>query len=85
MVIDFENRKYFKFNGIIHINPANVKEARQDLLHIEDAEARQVDEDVKEAWQQVNLDDHVVMHMMGVIMVQQYSIKKGIQLLGERG
>jgi hypothetical protein len=32
-----------------------------------------------------NLEDHVVMHMLGVIMAQQYSIQKGIKLFGDEG
>ena len=34
---------------------------------------------------EMNLEDHVVMHMLGVIMAQQYSIQKGIKPFGDEG
>lgn len=30
------------------------------------------------------VEDHVVMHMLGVVLAQQYSINKGIELFGDR-
>ena len=30
-------------------------------------------------------EDHIVMHMLRVVMAQQYSIQKGIKLFGEEG
>jgi hypothetical protein len=34
--------------------------------------------------QKADLDDHVVMYKVGVIMAQQYSLWKGLKLFGER-
>ncbi len=41
-------------------------------------------------WQQLSLDnfdvqEDIVMHIVGVIMAQQYTIRKGLKLLGDGG
>jgi hypothetical protein len=50
-------------------------------LNIEDAQECTSRNSGKET----NVDDHVVMHLLGVIMAQQYSIQKGIKLFGDEG
>jgi hypothetical protein len=86
-------------DGVLHLNPAYLEFACEALKvrnniddEIEDG-VTQLKLNIKDVQEcsngnsghKTNMEDHVVMHMLGVIMAQQYSIQKGIKLFGDEG
>ena len=43
------------------------------------------DKELQDELEQTDLDDHAVMYIVGVIMAQQYSLRKGLKLFGKEG
>ncbi len=66
----------------MHINPTALEQAWEELKCKEIGQLQEYDlSDDKECL----IEDHVMMHVLGVILATQYSVKKGIQLFGDRG
>eukprot|EP00804_Cyclotella_cryptica_P008907 CCRYP_012017-RA/>CCRYP_012017-RA protein AED:0.23 eAED:0.23 QI:0/0/0/0.75/0.33/0.25/4/0/1155 len=73
-VIDYKNKAYKTTDGIIHLNPAVFEtEPRPIYPEFTTHEPKKLSE--KEA----------TIRILGVIMLQQHGIKKGIKLFGEEG
>ena len=84
-------------DGVLHLNPAHLEFAHEALKvksnideEIEDGVTQLNIEEAQECsnknnGRKTNLEDHVVMHMLGVIMEQQYIIQMGIKLFGDEG
>jgi hypothetical protein len=84
-------------DGVLHLNPAHLEFAHEALKvksnideEIEDGVTQLNIEEAQECsnknnGHKTNLEDHVVMHMLGAIMEQQYSIQMGIKLFGDEG
>jgi hypothetical protein len=111
-VVDFENRAYEVQDGVLHINPNVLKQAREDTKICSELTAPVKGEvengNVREGKGRTNLrsprtagisraalatlgmpapkikegehlvTDAVVMHIVGVVLAQQYSVNKGI-------
>ena len=70
MVIDFENKAYKIQEGVIHLNPAVTK-----VESIKD----------NEDYSQGMSAKDITLHILGVIMAEQYSIKRGLKVFGKEG
>ena len=86
--------KTWKIKDIsIHINPSYMDSAKQALKvtnKLPEADTDGVNHtNIGEAQECTSekalIEDHVVMHMLGVIFAHQYSIKEGIKLFGDKG
>ena len=69
-------------NGMMHINPTALEQAWEELKC---KEFFQLQEYNSSSDKECLIEDHVMMHVLGVILATQYSVKKGIQLFGDRG
>ena len=80
-------------DGVLHINPSYLEQAKEvlkvtnELLEVDmdGINHTNVAEPQECKKKDVLIEDHVVMHMLGVIFAQQYSVKEGIRLFGNRG
>jgi hypothetical protein len=80
-------------DGVLHINPSYMDFAKETLKVTNELSEADMDGinhtnigEVQEcANEKVLIEDHVVMHMLGVIFAHQYSVKEGIKLFGDRG
>jgi hypothetical protein len=118
LTVDFKNYAYAQAaDGVVHINPAVLAQAKEDLKITSDdlfsAPVKQTTRTgvsfrcpatagiSRNALQSVSMaglhmpapslepgqhlvEDHIVMHVLGVVLAQQYSVNKGIQLFGDR-
>jgi hypothetical protein len=117
LVVDFDNLAYARGeDGVVHINPSVLEQAREDLKitssdlfePVQGADKQRVSFRnpatagiTSNALQSINMaglhmpapklgtgehlvEDHVVMHVLGVALAQQYSVNKGIQLFGDK-
>jgi hypothetical protein len=75
-VIDFENKAYKIQEGVIHLNPA--------VFENEPPRIRTKADQEQEHSQGMSAKD-VTLHIIGVIMAKQYSIKKGLKVFGKEG
>jgi hypothetical protein len=71
--IDFDNKAYKIKQGIIHLNPAVFETEPPRILSRDDEKYEGMDA------------KNVTMHIIGVIMAEQYSINKGLKLFGKDG
>ena len=81
--IYFKNKTFQLSDDIIHINPDTLEETREafkvvDGLYIPVLSDENANDDSL-------IEDHVIMHVLGMILVQQYSVQKGIKLFGNKG
>ena len=82
-VIDFGNMTYLECNGNIHINPVVEQALHEDLRRLPTTKCNK---ELQDELAQSDLDDYAVMYIIGIIMAQQYSLRKGLKLFGrERG
>jgi hypothetical protein len=80
-------------DGMLHINPCYSDFAKEALKVTNDEQTGDTDglnhtsigETQECDDEKVLIEDHVVMHMLGVIFAHQYSVKEGIKLFGDRG
>ena len=80
-------------DGVLHINPSYMDFAKEALKVTNKLPEADVDginhTNIGEAQECKNektlIEDHVVMHMLGVIFAHQCSVKEGIKLFGNRG
>jgi hypothetical protein len=119
LVVDFDNLAYARGeDGVVHINPSVLEQAKEDLKITSDDLFSEPMGDTKRAkmsfrcpatagitrnaLQSINMagvhmpapklgpnehllvEDHMVMHVLGVVLAQQYSVNKGIQLFGDK-
>eukprot|EP00804_Cyclotella_cryptica_P007868 CCRYP_001430-RB/>CCRYP_001430-RB protein AED:0.37 eAED:0.34 QI:0/0/0/1/0.25/0/5/0/757 len=82
MVIDFDNKTYHERDGNIHVNLAVAEVLREDLRRLHTTKC---DTELQDELAQSELDDHAVMYIVGMIMAQQYSLRKGLKLFGKEG
>ena len=75
-VIDFQNKAYKIQEGVIHLNPA--------VFENEPPRIRTKADQEQEHSQGMSAKD-VTLHSSGVIMAEQYSIKKGLKVFGKEG
>ena len=75
-------KAYCMINGMIHINPTVLEQAWEELKCKEFGQLQEYDSSSNK---ECLIEDHIMMHMLGVILATQYSVKKGIQLFGDRG
>ena len=71
-------KAYCMINGMIQINPTVLEQAREELKCKEIGKLQEYD---SSADGECLIEDHVMMHVLGVILATQYSVKKGIQFL----
>jgi hypothetical protein len=104
MVVDFDNLAYSLADGVLHINPNVMAEAKEDLkITSENIFGGKISMRVpstagvsQRALREVTglpdpvpmsgdplIEDHLMMHIVGVVLAQQYSVNKGIQLFGD--
>ena len=72
-------------DGVLHINPAlkvtnDIPEGEMNGINYTNIGEAQECKNEKAL-----IEDHVVMHMLGVVLAHQYSVKEGIKLFGDRG
>ena len=110
VTIDFANRAYSVHDGVLHISPDVLDQAREDskitseilpnpgrmalrsprvagisrqALNRMSSNALGLAAPVMGTSESV-MEDHVVMHILGVVLAEKYSINKGIRLFEER-
>ena len=79
-MFNFNNQIYQEADGNIHVNPAIIDEVQETLK----CTGFNQDKELQDELDHAGMQDHVVMHIVGVIMAQQYSIKKCIKLFSEK-
>jgi hypothetical protein len=68
--------------GMLHINPALLQRAKQEFRCVGETDAGG---EVIDRRKNCLVEDRIIMHVLGVILVTQYSVQKGIKLFGDRG
>lgn len=81
-VIDFDNKTYLEWDGSFHINPATPDTYKEELRWIPTTKS---DKGLQDELSKANLDDNIVMYIVGVIMAQQFSLQQGMKFFGKKG
>ena len=82
--IDFKNKTFQLSDGVIHVNPGTVEDTKE-AFKVVDGPYKPVNNAEDANTSNDLIKDHVIMHVLGMILVQQYSIQKGIKLFGDKG
>ena len=69
-VIDFENKTFAYRDGSVHINPAVLQGYGYQPFPCESKQFK---------------NESLVEHLLGVIFIQQHSVRQGLQLFGKKG
>ena len=81
-VDEFDGNAYRLVEGMLHINPSMLQQAKNEFMR---RESKELQECANGDGNDYLTEDHVVTHVLGIILATQYSVKKGIKLFGERG
>jgi hypothetical protein len=82
LIDEFNGNSYRLVEGMLHINPSMLQQVKDEFMCQESIELQ---ESTNAGQMNYLAEDHVVTHVLGIILVTQYSMKKGIKLFGEQG
>jgi hypothetical protein len=82
LIDEFNGNAYRMVEGMLHINPSMLQQVKDEFMCQESIELQ---ESTNAGQMNYLAEDHVVTHVLGIILVTQYSMKKGIKLFGEQG